>query len=307
MDQERAAPLRALNFFGCGLAMGAADAVPGVSGGTIALILGIYERFIEALATVVRAPIGLVRGQGVGELKKSLGLLVPLGLGVVVAYYVATKLLVGKGDEQGWLQRADTAPLCYGFFFGLVLASLREPWRRIREHGLSIWIAAAAGAAVALIFTGLPYAQRDPETWMLLFGGALAICVMLLPGVSGSLLLLILGQYQAVVEAVHDRDLGRVGVFLLGIALGIGGFVPLLRRLLRTRHDVTMAALAGLMAGSLRALWPWKTQYDPKKDVMTNVGIGDDLGLVLAAAAAGGLVILMLTTIERRLQSRLAE
>jgi putative membrane protein len=288
-----------------GLLMGAADAVPGVSGGTIALILGIYERFIGALAAAVRLPWTLWSSAGRRSLGPALRLLLPLGVGVAIAYYLATKLLVGRADEVGLIQDPDTAPMCYGFFFGLVLISLREPWRRIRNHGFAVVFTAMLGGLAAAVFTGLPYANEAPATWMLLYGGALAICVMLLPGVSGSLMLVILGQYQAVVEAVHDRDLPRILVFLTGLILGVALFVPFLRRLLARHHDLTMAALTGLMAGSLRALWPWKANYDPKVAPMTNEFPDGDVASLLAVAAAmlvGGGVILLLARIEARLR-----
>ena len=107
---------------GAGLLMGAADSVPGVSGGTIALVVGVYERLIDCLAVVVRAPALLRSTEGRARLREALAFLVPLGVGVLAAYYVGTKLLVGPTDAKGWLRRADTAPLCYAFFFGLVIA-----------------------------------------------------------------------------------------------------------------------------------------------------------------------------------------
>ncbi len=287
-----------------GLLMGTADAVPGVSGGTIALIIGIYERFIESLHTVVRTPLLIGSADGRARLMRAFGLLVPLGIGLVAAYWVMTRILVGPEGSPGLLLRADTAPLCYAFFFGLVVCSLREPWRRIKKfHPAHIGIA-VVGAAAAALFVGLPYRTATPETWMIALGGAGAITVMLLPGVSGSMLLVILGQYTTVAGAVHNRDLGLMGVFVAGIAGGVVVFVPLLRFLLHRHHDLTMAALTGLMAGSLRALWPWKTHYDPKNvnlGAMTNTGIGDHLPGVIVAVVLGGAVVWLLAMLERRI------
>ena len=124
---------------------------------------------------------------------------------------------------------------------------------------------------------------------------------MILPGVSGSLLLVILGQYQVIVNALHDRDFATFGIFLSGIVLGVITFVPLLKRVLARHHDLTMATLTGLMAGSLRALWPWKTSYDIKAGQMSNTGIGDDVLFVLLAALAGAAVLLALHILERQL------
>jgi putative membrane protein len=282
--------------------MGGADAIPGVSGGTIALILGIYDLFIESLHQVVSAPIALFKPEQRPKVLAALRFLVPLGIGVAIAYFLATKLLVGKTESPGLMIRPDTAPACYAFFFGLVLLSIREPWRRIKNAGAGHYIAALLGCAAAAVFAGLPHASQEPATWMLFLGGAGAISVMIMPGVSGSLLLVILGQYQTIVSAVHDRNFGVVGVFFLGIGCGVLLFVPTLRLLLKRHHDLTMAALTGLMAGSLRALWPWKTSYDIKQAQMVNTGIGDHLPLVLAAAIAGAGVVYLLTRLERRLE-----
>ncbi len=287
---------------GSGFLMGGADAIPGVSGGTIALIIGIYERFIGSLGVVVKTPILARTPEGRARLIGAFRFLVPLGIGVLVAYYLATKLLIGKTEEPGIMRRFATAPACYAFFFGLVVASIPQPWRRIRDKiSIKHILAAAVGAGAAVIFVGLPYQSSEPATWMLVWGGAGAIAVMLLPGVSGSLFLVIVGQYATVAGAAHDRDIATLGVFAVGMVIGVITFVPLLRRLLDRRHDVTMAILTGLMAGSLRALWPWKTNYDPKEAAMINTGIFGSLlwpaiGLVLGIG-----VVFLLSRLERRL------
>jgi len=283
-----------------GALMGTADAVPGVSGGTIALIIGIYERFIDSLSIALRSPLLIGTRAGRVQVAQAVLFLAPLGIGLVSAYYVMTKILVGATDAPGLLRRASSAPALYAFFFGLVLVSLREPWRRIRAPKAGHVAAALLGAVAALLFVGLPYAQAEPQSWMLVLGGAGAIAVMLLPGVSGSLFLVIIGQYTAVASAVHDRNFGLLVVFVVGIGLGALAFVPLLRLLLHRHHDVTMAALTGLMAGSLRALWPWKDNYDPKVAPMLNQGVGDGIALVIACLVAGGAVVWLLARLEAR-------
>lgn len=282
-----------------GLLMGGADAIPGVSGGTIALVLGIYDRLIGGIHQVLRAPRALKDTEERRRLADALRFLVPLGVGILISYYLATKLLVGKTEDPGLMLKESTAPICYAFFFGLVLFSLREPWRRIGKVGVAHVVAAALGCVAAAIFVGLPHSTAEPEKWMLLLGGAGAISVMLLPGVSGSMLLVILGQYTVVAGAVHDRDLGVLLVFTLGLLLGVATFVPALRFLLSRQHDLTMAALTGLMAGSLRALWPWKTSYDPKAAEMLNSGVGEQVLWVVVAAALGGAVVYLLSVLER--------
>lgn len=315
-DPDTPAPTKPLPWplsGACGLCMGAADAVPGVSGGTIALVLGIYQRLIDAIGVFLKAPLHLRSAEGRARLAGALGFLVPLGVGVVVAYWLGTRLLVGPSEAQGLLRQAAAAPLCYAFFFGLVLFSLREPWRRIARPDARCYLAAAVACALTAWAVGLEHAQREPETWRLLYGGALAITVMLLPGISGSLMLLVIGQYTAITTAIHDLTgdgdraaaLGRVGVFLLGIAIGLAICVPVLRRLLRHHRDVTLATLTGLMAGSLRALWPWKSHYDIK-DVeaghMANVGIGPNWPWVLLFAALGAVAVWLLRRLERRIE-----
>lgn len=298
IEPSRLSP--AESFVG-GLLMGGADAIPGVSGGTIALILGIYERFIGALATVLRAPRTLRSPEGRSEIGDALRFLVPLGVGLGLAYVLVTKLLVGGSkNPDALMTNPETAPFCYGFFFGLVLFSIKEPWSRVERRSPGVFVAVLLGFAASFTFAGLPYAQEEPETWMLLLGGAGAISVMLLPGVSGSLLLVMLGQYQAVVQAMHDLNLIRFGVFLLGIVLGLVLFVPTLRRLLRVAPDRTMAVLTGLMAGSLRALWPWKESFDPKQGRLLNLAPDHRWMWVMAAAAAGAGVVYLLSRLERR-------
>ena len=309
-SSTRGLPVRPLRAFFSGLVMGTADAVPGVSGGTMALIMGIYERFIDALGTLLRLPLMLKEPGDRKRLASALVLLVPLFLGALIALFAATKILVGGGDEQGLIQDPATAPFCFAFFFGLVVASAPLPWQRIQEHSFRTVVLAALGAAGAFLFAGLESLQSEPETWMLVPGGALAIAVMLLPGISGSLLLVLLNQYQAVTQALHDRDVPRLLVFVAGVVAGVSIFIPLLRSLMRRAQDPTMAVLTGLMIGSLRALWPWKTNYDHKAGAMINHDIASIAELpvswilVVAAMLAGAALVFFMSTIERRLFAR---
>jgi putative membrane protein len=287
--------------------MGAADAVPGVSGGTIALVVGVYERLVDGLDTLVRSPSRLRTREGRARLGAALRFLLPLGVGIALSYFVGTRVLVGPRDAPGLLRRASTAPLCYAFFLGLVVFSLGEPWRRIRRRSALGGVVAVAACAATAWAVGLDYARGRPEDWMLLYGGALAVSVMLLPGISGSLMLVVIGQYTTVAGALHDGRFARLGIFLVGVAVGLALFVPVLRALLRRRHDLTMAALTGLMAGSVRALWPWKSHYDLKdgsQGRMLNVGVGHDVGWVLCALAAGALSVWLLRRLERRIEAR---
>ncbi len=271
---------RPVPAFFCGMAMGTADAVPGVSGGTVALILGFYEGLIGSISdllTAFRRPGD--RGRRRAALR-ALVFLLPLGAGMGLAVFAALKLLVGHPPDvtalpaeavaealagaDGLLIDPSTAPVVFGFFFGLVFCSVREPWRTIGRvrwfHGPLV----LAGMGLAVFFSLKPPPGSGSEHPLLLVGaGALAVSVMLLPGVSGTLALLVIGMYQTVAGAISPPRLAILGWFGLGLAVGASVFVPLLKRLLARAHDHTMAVLTGLMAGSLAALWPWKAHYLP--------------------------------------------
>ena len=288
--------------FGCGLLMGGADAIPGVSGGTIALILGIYQRFINAVGDVLRGPKLLANAKGRPQFTSALGFLIPLGCGVIVSYFFATKFLVGKADSPGLMLKESTAPLCYAFFFGLVLFSVKEPWKKIKHPSIVCVLAAALGFVTSYFFVGLPKNLLESSTLILLFAGAGAITMMLLPGVSGSLFLVIIGQYTVIAGSLHDKNWSVVMVFLAGIALGALTFIPLLKFLLRSYSDLTMAALTGLMAGSLRALWPWKMGYNPKTESMSNLLPSTFDVFPFIAFAVGVCAVLGLNQLEKKLK-----
>jgi len=262
----------------CGAGMGVADAVPGVSGGTVLLIASRLEIYLASLAAVLgwlRRPFS---GEAWRQARLAFAFLIPLVTAQATCLLVGVLLLVGGkpdlGDAEatraalaqapGLLVNPATAPWIFAIFFGLVLASLDEPWRHRRTAHLADGILALIGAALAAGMALTPAAAGDPALPLFILGGAVAITVMILPGVSGSLALLLLGMYQPVAAAVHDRDLVRVAAFVVGIVVGLAIAVPILRRLLARFHDRTMAFLSGLMAGSLVALWPWKPHYLPE-------------------------------------------
>jgi putative membrane protein len=264
-----------------GLVMGAADAVPGVSGGTMALIMGIYEQLLTAISQGFRTILAAVRGDGTraGEHFRSIqwSFILPLGAGIAVAIGIASIFVPDLLESYPIESRA--------LFLGLVGASIAIPWNRIPNPGYQAVVTAFAFAVPAFFLSGLPSAVvEDPALWMAFAGAAVAICAMILPGVSGSFLLLVLGLYEPTLEAVRDLDLAYVAVFALGAITGLGSFATLLRRLLSTNHDRTMAALVGLMLGSLRALWPWQ-------DGDRNLLAPDDTALTVLALIVIGFVI----------------
>ena len=276
--------------------MGSADAVPGISGGTVALVIGLYRRLIDSIATVLEYP----RRRDFEALRAPLAFLLPLSLGMAAAYWLVSWLLIGPESNPGILLRETTAPLCYGLFSGLVAVSLREPWRRIdapqREH-LAF---AGAGAVATFVVLGLPFATSAPAGWMLPVGGALALMAMLLPGVSGSLVLVMLGQYATIAGAVHDLRLAPLLWFGSGGLVAALVVVPRLQRLLIERPGRTLAVLTGVMAGSLRALWPWKASYDVRAGDLSPQFVGENWPEVALAALLGGMLVLALERLSRR-------
>ncbi len=239
-----------------GMLMGAADSVPGVSGGTMALIVGIYERLLGSIGTGAKALVSLLKLDWIGFRQRlsqvDWRLLIPLLLGIAFAIAVAARVIPGLLDRFPEEARA--------LFLGMVAASLIIPWRRVSDH-TPVTVGLIVVAAVpAFVLSGLPSGTiESPALWQILTGAMVAICAMILPGVSGSFLLLVLGLYEPTLEAVRDLDLVYLVVFASGAVVGLGTFAVVLTRLLAQFHDRTMAVLLGLMVGSLRALWPWQT------------------------------------------------
>lgn len=281
-----------------GSLIGFAEVVPGVSGGTIALIIGLYETLIASAAALVRGLADLVRGrfaQGREHLAEvRWRVLVPVGIGMAAAVVVGAAVLEPLVEEYPVQTRA--------VFFGLVVVGISVPARMVSRWDVRALLLAGAAAAVAFVLTGLPPGTvTDPSLPLVVASGALAVCALALPGVSGSFLLLSIGMYEPTIAAVNDRDLGYLLAFALGAAVGISSFVLLLQWLLSHRPRLTLVVLTGLMAGSLRALWPWQT------DDRTLLAPGDDIVPVLGLALAGAAVILGLIWAERRLATLLQD
>jgi putative membrane protein len=238
-------------LLGCGLAMGSADVVPGVSGGSMAFILGIYGQLLEAVAGFDLQLLALLRrGEwSAAAARVHLGFLVPLLAGLLGAVLILVRPIT-------WLY-ANQPELLFALFFGLILGSIVLIARHA-HWGRSGVMAMAAGVIGALLLvTRVPVTMpHDPFT--IFWSGAVAIMAMILPGVSGSFLLLVLGQYQHVMEAVKGLDLATLVPFALGCAVGLMVFVRLLRWLLARWHGQTVALLVGFMAGSLWKIWPFR-------------------------------------------------
>jgi putative membrane protein len=282
-----------LRHFGAGLLMGGADIIPGVSGGTMALIVGVYERLVAAISTLVSFGLSLAQLDiaAAREHWRAVpwGLVLPLGAGIGVA------LVVGARVIPGLLERYPEQML--GLFFGLVAASLVIPWLRIRAFRLHHGALLVGMAVLAFWLTGLSaYTAAAPGLLRVFGSAAFAICAMILPGVSGAFLLKATGIYEPTLNALNELNVAYILAFVGGAAVGLGAFAKLLDLLLSRYHDATMAALIGLIAGALRALWP----YAAADGTLQGPGPADPVGEVFVLAVLGAVFVLALVWQDRR-------
>lgn len=277
-----------------GFVMGSADLVPGVSGGTVALVLGFYRRLLNAIRTGAAALGRLLRLDLPGALERlravEWSFLLPLLVGVAAAIAALSSLL----DHL-----LETQPVrMAGLFFGLVAASVVVLWRTMDRMDLFRTGVLVGVGVVTFLLLGLRAGPvADPAAWMYVAAGAVAICAMILPGISGSFILLMMGMYEAVIGAASDRDLATLGLVAVGAVAGLAVFSTVLHRLLETHGATVLAALVGLMLGSLRVLWPW-----PSGTAGTDIGFpsGDVLAPILLALV-GAVLVLLVTNREASL------
>lgn len=245
----------AVRTFASGFLMGSADVVPGVSGGTIALVLGIYERLISSIRSGSSAIGAMVRVDFTGA-RAHLGE-VSWGFLIILLAGIGTAVLTLAHFIE--VQLTERPVILAAAFFGLVVGSVVIAARLIkspsRKHGSGAVVVAVG--VFLLLGIGSGGFAGDPTLWMFFGSGALAICAMILPGISGSLILVLIGMYDSVLAAVNDREFLAVVVFAAGAVVGLALFSQVLDRALKRAHDVVLAVLVGLMAGSLRVLWPW--------------------------------------------------
>jgi putative membrane protein len=297
--------------------MGSADIVPGVSGGTVALVFGIYETLIgsirEGASSLGRLAKGDVKGAVDGLRSIDWFFLVPLGVGILLAVASLATTIEHLLEEE---------PVrISGVFFGLVAASTVVAWRLLNvRDGVRIAVLVGVGVVMFVLMGFRSGPIGSPPIWAFLLGGSIAICAMILPGVSGSFLLLAIGLYDPVLEAVHDRDIVSLAVFMAGCVIGLAAFSSLLHWALDRHYDTVMAALIGLLVGSLRVLWPWPDgvgipeQTDDAGNVVVESTSGASLGaptddvvvpIVLGVVAAA--VVLGFTFYaEKRAQRQIA-
>ncbi len=244
-----------------GFAMGSADVVPGVSGGTMAFILGIYAELIFSIRAVGRKEFwDAVLHFRIREAIRAINLpfLLALGSGIILAF-----LTLAKGIEWMLLNKPV---YIWSFFFGLVLASVITVARRIKQWTLTLGISLLLAAIGAYLLVGAVPAQTPNTILYIFLSGALASTAMILPGISGAFILVLLGKYQFALSAVNNRDLMSLAILSAGAAVGLVTFAQVLGWLFRKHHDLTVAILTGFMLGSLRKLWPWKVVVESITD-----------------------------------------
>ena len=236
-----------------GFAMGASDVVPGVSGGTMAFILGIYEELINSIRTVgQREFLEAVFKFRIKEVFEILNwkFLLAVAIGIFTAILTLAPLLENLLENQ--------PVFLWSFFFGLVIASIIVVRTRIKAWTAVPIAFLIGGTVIAYFIVGLVPAQTPNTWWFLMLSGAIAICAMILPGISGSFILVLLGKYEFVLSAVNNRDIVSIGFVGIGAVVGIVTVAQVLGWLFKKYHDQTVAVLIGLMIGSLRKIWPWK-------------------------------------------------
>lgn len=235
-----------------GVAMGAADVVPGVSGGTIAFISGIYDELINSIKSINIANLKLLFTGRFGAFWKAingnflLSLILGIGLSIFSLARVITVLL------------RDYPVLVFAFFFGLIVASAWFVSKDIRQWNWKTLLGMAAGIVLAVWVTSVTAARTPEALWFVFLCGFVAICAMILPGISGSFILLLMGKYEYIMEAVKNLDAAVLGVFAVGAVVGITSFARLLSYALRKFRALTLAVLTGFIIGSLNKVWPWK-------------------------------------------------
>ena len=285
--------------FGKGICMGIADVIPGVSGGTVALLLGITGRLVAAIRMIATPTPWLILARGEGRLflrAVSADFLCALAAGIFAAVFLFAHLLHQLLESH--------AHLLLGFFFGLVAASVFAVLMRLQNHRAIYIPIFFAAAFLAFLIVSLRPADgifgASPDLSAFFISGALAICAMILPGISGSFILLILGMYPEVLSAVRELKSAMLLTFAMGCGIGLLLFSHFLHFLLRRFHDATLAALAGAMLGAIPALWPWKEKVGGAKAILSSnvspaefaIANGEsNLPMILILAIAGMILV----------------
>jgi putative membrane protein len=239
-----------------GMAMGAADSVPGVSGGTVALITNIYEELVDAIKSLGWHVLIVWKHEGFLAAWRYMNgrFLLTLGAGILTSLLLFGNLIISLMDTS--------LPYLLAFFAGLVLASIRYVAMGVARWNVQRWLLLIAGAVFAMVLAFLPLRESGGGLVYYFFCGAIAICAMILPGISGAFILLLLGAYAPVLEALTGFDVPVIVVFAAGCLCGLMLFTRLLSWLLHHHHENTLAVLTGMLTGSLYLLWPWRVAVE---------------------------------------------
>jgi putative membrane protein len=282
-----------LNFLR-GVLIGIAEVIPGVSGGTLALITGIYSRLLNNIDLLFKSLRNISHPKIMATNLKALEwkFLLPVFIGMAIALITTASFMEGLLESNPIELRA--------VFAGLVAAGIYIPYKMsVKVNGdnwaLRDYLLALIGALAAFFLTGLPQGEvSNPGPILIFFSAAIAICALVLPGISGSFLLLTIGMYSATIGALNDRDLQYLLIFALGALLGLASFVSFLKFLLSQRARPTLVLLAGLMLGSLRALWPWQGE---DRELLSPYS--SEL-IALLLFLAGAIIVALLVKVEEK-------
>ena len=285
-----------------GMGMGAADVVPGVSGGTIAFISGIYGELIDSIKSINASSLKLLLTGKIASFWKAINanFLLAIVTGIAISIFSLAKLIT-------WLL-VNEPVLVWSFFFGLILASTIFVARDIHKWDWKTYVSIIVGIVIAFYITIATPAETPTHLWFIFLCGAIAICAMILPGISGSFILVLLGKYFYIMEAVKTFNIPIMVVFICGAAIGIISFSRVLSFALHRFHDVTIAVLAGFMLGSLNKVWPWKETIETYVDshgvikplVESNIFPNQQIGPAIALMVFGFLLVCVLENISKR-------
>lgn len=283
-----------------GIGMGAADVVPGVSGGTIAFIVGIYEELIDSIKSINLTSLKMLFSLKFGRFWKAvngnflLAIISGIGISIFSLAKLITYLLVHE------------PVLVWAFFFGLVLASIWFVSREVTKWNAKTVAGFVLGAVAAYVITVITPAETPDDLWFIFLCGAIAICAMILPGISGSFILVLLGKYFFIMEAVKSLRMSILLVFAGGAVIGISLFSRALSYALHRFHNITIAVLSGFMLGSLNKVWPWKETIETYIDrhgvakplIEANILPDRQLWEAIGLAAAGFVLVYLLELIS---------
>ena len=285
-----------------GMAMGAADVVPGVSGGTIAFISGIYEELIESINKINLGALKVWKNEGLKSFWNHINgtFFVFLFAGIIISIASLAKVVTYFLEVH--------PVLIWSFFFGLIVASVWLIGKTIKKWTLGAILMLLVGTLIAFYISSIESVATVDAKWYIFLSGAIAICAMILPGISGSFILVLMGSYHLVLEAVKTRDLAVIALFAAGCLIGLLTFARLLKYLFNHFKEITIALLTGFMIGSLYKVWPWKIKVgdaplvihsNGKEDwMMTNVlpanFDGNALLLPAIGCAVGGMLLILI-------------